>query len=298
MKQVDAAPQLQWLALSLSPNIGASTLNNLREYFDQDLDAVLQAPSYQLMRVRGVGPKIASEIGAIDLDRLAQDLEAWRADGIEILMRGGEHYPQPLKETSDLPLALFTSRIMSPQIWSNAVAIVGTREPSKEARYITLQLAMQLARADRAVVSGLALGIDTAAHTGALSADGVTVAVLGSGIGNIYPEANRSLALRIRDKGALLSETHPHWSANAQRLVSRNRIVSGLCRAVIVVESDADGGAMYTARFAVEQGRPVYTFDLPAGGNQRLIAEGARVLRRDDPLRDLPGNLAPTSSTE
>ena len=289
MKQVDAPSQLGWLALSLSPNIGALTLNNLLEYFDQDLDAVLAAPSYELMRVRGVGAKIASEIGSIDLDRLAQDLAAWRAGGIEILMRGGEHYPQPLKETSDLPLTLFASRVMEPGIWSKAVAIVGTREPSKEARYITLQLAMQLARADRAIVSGLALGIDTAAHAGALSANGVTVAVLGSGICNVYPEANRPLAQRIREKGALLSETHPHWSANAQRLVSRNRIISGLSRAVIVVESDADGGAMYSARFAGEQGRPVYTFDLPAGGNQRLIAEGARVLRRDDPLRDLPG---------
>lgn len=289
MKRVDAPSQLQWLALSLSPNIGASTLNNLLSYFDQDLDAVLKAPSNELVRVRGVGAKIASEIGAIDLDRLAQELDAWRAQGIEILLRGGEHYPPPLNETSDLPLALFTSRIMEPEIWSKAVAIVGTREPSKEARYITLQLAMQLARADRAVISGLALGIDSAAHAGALAADGVTVAVLGSGIGNIYPEANRSLARRIRDKGALLSETHPRWSAKAQRLVSRNRIISGLSRAVIVVESDADGGAMYTARFASEQGRPVYTFDLPADGNQQLIAEGAGVLRRDDPLRDLPG---------
>jgi len=289
MKQVEAPSQLQWLALSLSPNIGASTLNNLLEYFDHDLDAILQAPPYELIRVRGVGAKIASEVGAIDLDRLAQDLDAWRAGGIEILLRGEENYPAPLNETSDLPLALFTSCIMPPETWSNAVGIVGTRAPSNEARYITLQLAMQLARADRAVVSGLALGIDTAAHAGALSADGVTVAVLGSGIGNIYPEANRPLARRIREKGALLSETHPQWSANAQRLVSRNRIISGLSRAVIVVESDADGGAMYTARFASEQGRPVYTFDLPASGNQRLIADGAFVLRRDDPLRDLPG---------
>lgn len=289
MKKVDVAPPLPWLALSLSPNIGAATLNNLLETFDHDLDAVLEAPSYELMRVRGVGAKIASEIGAIDLDRLAQELDAWRAQGIEILQPGGDHYPQPLKETSDLPLALFTSRVMPSETWSNAAAIVGTREPSKEARYITLQLAMRLARAERTVVSGLALGIDTAAHAGALSADGLTVAVLGSGIGNIYPEANRPLAERIREKGALLSETHPSWSAKAQRLVSRNRIISGLCRAVIVVESDADGGAMHTARFAVEQGRPVYTFDLPAGGNQRLIADGALVLRRDDPLRDLPG---------
>ena len=289
MKQADVAPPLSWLALSLCPNIGASTLNNLLEHFDRDLDAVLAAPSTELTRVRGVGAKIASEIGAINLDGLAQDLETWRAEGIEILRRGGDHYPQSLNETNDFPLTLFTSRVLPGEIWSNAVAIVGTREPSKEACYLALQLAMKLARAGRAVVSGLALGIDTAAHAGALSAHGITVAVLGSGIANIYPEANRKLAARIREKGALLSETHPQWSANAQRLVSRNRIISGLSRAVIVVESDVTGGAMHTARFAVEQGRPVYTFDLPAGGNQRLIADGAFVLRRDDPLRDLPG---------
>jgi len=288
MKKVDAASQLQWLALSLSPNIGAATLNNLLRHFDRDLDAILAAPAHELMRVRGVGAKIASEIGAIDLARLAHQVETWRAGGIEVLMRGEDSYPQPLKDTRDLPLALFASRIMPAETWSHAVAIVGTREPSKEARYITLQLAMQLARAGRVVVSGLALGIDTAAHTGALSADGITIAVLGSGICNIYPEANRSLAERIREKGALLSETPPCWSANAQRLVSRNRIISGLARAVIVVESDADGGAMYTARFASEQDRPLFTFDLPSSGNQRLIAEGAIILRPDDPLRDLP----------
>ncbi len=288
MKRVDAASQLQWLALSLSPNIGAVIFNNLLEYFGQDLDAILAASSHELTRVRGVGAKIASEIGAIDLDRLAHEVEMWRAQGIEVLMRGDETYPQPLNNTRDSPPTLFASRVMPAETWSQAVAIVGRRDPSKEARYITLQLAMQLARAGRAVVSGLALGIDTAAHTGALSANGATVAVLGSGICNVYPEANRPLTERMREKGALLSGTHPRWAANAQRLVARNRIISGLSRAVIVIEADADGGAMYTARFACEQGRPVCTFDLPAAGNQRLIAEGAVILRRDDPLRDLP----------
>ena len=267
MKKADAASQLQRLALSLSPNIGSATLNNLLDYFDQDLDAILAAPAHELIQVRGVGAKIASEISAIDLERLAQDLEKWRAGGIALLLHGEERYPPPLNSVGDSPVALFASRVMPSETWSNAVAIVGTRAPSKEARYITLQLAMQLARAERAVV---------------------TAAVLGSGICNIYPEANRQLAERIRARGALLSETHPRWSANAQRLVARNRIISGLSQAVIVVESDAGGGAMYSAQFAREQGKPVFTFDLPAGGNQQLIAEGAAVLRRDEPLRDLP----------
>ena len=288
MKKVDVESQLQWLALSLSPNIGAATLNNLLNYFDQDLDAVLAAPAHELMRARGVGAKIAREISAIDLDRLAHEWASWRASGINVMLRGGDAYPAPLNNTSDLPLALFASRLLPPETWSKALAIVGTRDPSQEARYITLQLAMRLARAGCAVVSGLALGIDAAAHSGALTADGVTVAVLGSGIRKIYPEANQPLAARIREKGALLSETHPCFSANAQRLVARNRIISGLSQAVIIVESQVEGGAMHTARFAREQGKPRFTFDLPASGNQRLIAEGAAVLRRDDPLRDLP----------
>lgn len=137
----------------------------------------------------------------------------------------------------------------------------------------------------------MALGIDAAAHTGSLSAQGVTIAVLGSGVLKVYPPANQELAERIRESGALLSELHPFDSANAQRLVSRNRIISGLSRAVIVVESDAQGGAMYTARFAREQGRSVYTFDLPASGNQALIRSGAVVLKRDDPLDFMLGAL-------
>lgn len=288
MKTVDAAAQLQWIALSLSPNIGPATLSSLLTRFDHDLDAILAAPTAELMRVRGVGRKIASEIAAIDLERLAQDLGAWGEAGLHVLLRDDERFPAPLKACSDQPLALFASRALPAETWSKAVAIVGTRHPSNEARYLTLQLAMQLARAGRPVVSGLALGIDAAAHTGALSANGVTIAVLGSGILNIYPEANRCLAERVLATGALISEAHPRWTANAQRLVSRNRIISGLSRAVIVVEADLDGGAMYTARFAAAQGRPVYTFDLPAGGNQRLLADGAIMLRRDDPLADLP----------
>ncbi len=287
MKKAEAASQLQGLALSLSPNIGAATLNSLLARYEGDLDALLAAPASELMSVRGVGPKIAGEIRAIDLERLARKLEAWREGGLAIVRPGDAGYPAPLACVEDLPLALFASRVLPEAAWSKAVAIVGTREPSQEARCIALQLARQLAREGRLVVSGLALGVDAAAHTGALSADGRTVAVLGSGLCRIYPEANRQLAERIREKGALLSEAHPHWGAKAQRLVARNRIISGLSQAVIVVESEADGGAMHTARFASEQGRPLYTFDLPASGNQELIRQGAVVLPRDEPLRDV-----------
>ncbi len=286
MKPSEKADRLRLLALSLSPNIGAATLESLLAHFNRDLPAILAASPARLMRAPGVGKAIAREIAAIDLPRLERDWQAWRQRGLELLTPGCPAYPPPLRALADRPPALFTT--CPPHVdWAKAMAIVGTRQPSKEARFLALQLAMALARAGWTVVSGLALGIDSAAHTGALAADGATVAVLGSGLHKIYPQSNAELAAAVRAGGALLSETRPHYGAKAQRLVARNRIISGLSRAIIVVESEDDGGAMYTARFASEQGRPVYAFDLPASGNRRLIAAGAAVLSRDDPLAGL-----------
>ena len=288
MKRTELQADLRRLALSLSPSIGAKTLHNLLSHFDDDLDAILEASEAELLRVRGVGPAIAGEIQGINLGRLAAEAERWAAAGVRTLAPGCEGYPQNLSQVADAPPALFAIGLEAAAMEAKTAAIVGRREPTPEARFITLQLAMQLAQAGYTVVSGLALGIDTAAHVGALSAGGQTIAVLGSGVLNIYPEANRPLAARIEQAGMILSEVHPGWGANAQRLVSRNRIISGLSRTVILVESNIDGGAMYTARFAREQGRPLFTFDLPAGGNQALIRRGAVVLKRDDPLDQLP----------
>ena len=291
MKRTELDAEVPHIALSLSPNIGAKTLNNLRQHFHDDLAAVFSASPGELQRVRGIGAKTAAEIGRMEPGRVAEQIASWRQRGVSIETMRHPQYPASLRDLDDGPPTLFWLGSARPLDWAKAVAIVGTRSPSPDARFITLQLAMQLARAGFTVVSGLALGIDTAAHTGALSAVGATIAVLGSGVLNVYPPGNRALAERIRESGALVSELHPFGSANAQRLVSRNRIISGLSRAVIVVESDAQGGAMYSARFAREQGRPVYTFDLPASGNQSLIASGALVLNRDHPLDFMLGAL-------
>jgi len=284
MKRTELDAEVFHIALSMSPNIGAKTLSNLRQQFNGDLAAVFAATPRELQRVRGIGAKTAAEIGRMDPGLIADQITNWRQRGVTISTLGQAQYPAALRALDDGPPTLFWRGCARPNDPRKTVAIVGTRSPSPDARFITLQLAMQLARADYVVVSGLALGIDAAAHSGALSAAGVTVAVLGSGVLKVYPPANRELAARIRNSGALVSELHPYASANAQRLVSRNRIISGLSRAVIVVESDEAGGAMYSARFAREQKRPVYTFDLPASGNQALIRGGAVVLNRDDPL--------------
>ncbi len=281
MKRAEQNPALDWLALCLSHNIGAKTLNNLLQHFNHDLAAIFAASPPELRQVPGIGKTIAAEILSLDREKTGREMKSWRAKGISILTPQQDNYPPPLRHLEDQPLALFCAGDLSDTLWQKAVAIVGTRQPTPQARYLTLQLAMKLARAGYAIVSGLALGIDSAAHAGALTGGGKTIAVPGSGILNIYPEANRQLANRICQNGAILSEVHPYWGANAQRLVSRNRIISGLSRAVILVESKADGGAMYTACFAQKQGRPVYTFQLPASGNDQLIRAGTAVLPRD-----------------
>lgn len=293
MKRTELDAEVFHIALSMSPNIGSKTLSNLRQHFDGNLAAAFAASPRDLQRVRGIGAKTAAEIGQMDPRRIADQVANWRQRGIAIETMGQAWYPAALRELDDGPPTLFWRGCARPADPRKCVAIVGTRSPSPDARFITLQLAMQLARAGYVVVSGLALGIDAAAHTGALAAAGVTIAVLGSGVLNVYPPGNRELAERIRNSGALVSELHPYASANAQRLVSRNRIISGLSRAVIVVESDETGGAMYSARFAREQQRPVYTFDLPASGNQALIKKGAAALNRDDPLGFMLGARDP-----
>jgi len=291
MKRTDLDAEVFHIALSMSPNIGAKTLDNLRQHFNDDLAAVMAASPGVLQRVRGIGAKTAAEISSMDPQRVADQIASWQRSGVAIETIHQRQYPASLRGLDDGPPTLFRRGSLQPADWRNTVAIVGTRAPSQGAQFITLELSMKLARAGCTVVSGLALGIDAAAHTGCLSAKGATIAVLGSGVLNVYPPGNQVLAERILESGALVSELHPYASANAQRLVSRNRIISGLSRVVIVVESDAQGGAMYTARFAREQCRPVYTFDLPASGNQSLIKSGAIALKRDDPLDMVLGAL-------
>ena len=269
----------QWVALGLVPHLGAKTLRNLRDGFDDDLGAALAADEAKLLEVPGVGVKIARGIAGIDLAETARDISTWEKQGIKVLTPlDKELYPSPLRGIPDYPLVLFVRGEWHPDLWRGAMAIVGTRNPSPKAESITWRLAATMARDGRAVVSGLALGIDAAAHDGAMRAGGASLAVLGSGLLHVYPPQNEDIAKRLRQSGALISEVRPDLSTNAQRLVSRNRIISAMSSEVTIVESDEDGGAMHAARFAREQARPIYACDLPAAGNQMLIQQGAKVM--------------------
>ncbi|MGJ3238767.1 MAG: DNA-processing protein DprA, partial [Anaerolineae bacterium] len=272
-----------WVALSLVRHIGHKTLDALLTRFDNSTDAILQAPIKELMDVHGVGQKTAQAIHDIDVVQVRLDLAKWQRIGVRVVPQYSVDYPQVLNSTDDPPLTLFAVGNYQPVSWIKAVAIVGTRQPSAPSRAFAQEIARLYGDVGWTVVSGLALGIDSAAHQGALqSRTGRTVAVLGGGVLNIYPTQNRELAEQLCKQGALLSESAPYASSSAPRLVTRNRIISGLCQHVIVVQSGAKGGAMYAARAAQQQGRRLVTVDAPYAGNQALIAQGAATFNPDD----------------
>lgn len=269
-----------WVALSLVEHLGAVKMRLLLEHFG-DLDAVLTADARALRKVPGIGPKISESIVNMDARQIAEALPRWQAAGVRVLTASDPLYPRRLSDLEDAPPTLFArGTLCAPD--QRAVGVVGTRTPSPDAIDAAQRISYGLAARGIAVVSGLALGVDAAAHLGALAArDGCTLAVLGSGVLNIYPPANRALAQAILQRGALVSETSPDAGPKPSSLVARNRLISGLSEALIVIETREDGGAMHAARFAQKQGRRVYALDCGASGNQALLADGALPISPD-----------------
>lgn len=263
---------LPLIGLGLQPRIGGKVLRALLATFGSP-DAILEADEYALRGVAGVGPQTAQQIRHINLTQLAQQVRRWHADDIQILTWNHDAYPPLLKSLDDAPPLLF--KIGDWQSTNlQTLAIVGTREPSETALQFTQLLAFLAARQGWTIVSGMARGIDQAAHMGALAAtpNGQTAAVLGEGVR--HAQRHRPLIRRILEKGALFSEIAPDVTPAPTLLVARNRIISGMSQAVVMVEAGERSGALYTVQFARQQGRPVFTVDLPALGNQGLIHAG------------------------
>jgi DNA processing protein len=264
-----------WVGLSLVPRVGGKLMSRLLEHFNTP-EAVLAAPADELKAVPGIGPRTLTAIQAVDLAGVVTKIDEWQAAGFQILPLYTPDYPALLKAVHDAPPLLF-KRGNWVDDTIRTVAIVGTREPTPAAAEFAHLLGEKLAGAGWIIVSGLALGIDTQAHRGALK-KGQTVAVLGCGLNSVYPPENQNLASQICEHGALFSEVAPEVGPGAAQLVARNRITSGLSHAVILVESAVDGGAIHTTRFAKEQGRPIFVADFGATGNQELKAAGAFII--------------------
>jgi DNA processing protein len=269
---------LAWLALSLIPRLGGKLFFTLIDHFGTP-EAVLDAPTSALREVRGIGETTAHAIRSIDLPALEAELASWLAQGVQCVGYHDPAYPPLLKRIPDAPPTLFMrGQVQAWQArWHASVSIVGTREPSYEGMTFAMWHAYRRAQVGEVVVSGMALGIDTRAHYGALGAEGgFSVAVLGGGILAPYPtaEKNHGLAEKLLARGVLVCECAPSAPVSSTRLVARNRLISGLSEALVMVESEADGGAMHAVRFAMAQGRAVYAPDLPRSGNRHVLANG------------------------
>ncbi len=268
-----------WLALASISGIGGATAKKLLERFD-DIEAVFDAADAELLEIPRVTETTVDQLRAVSLEKVQEEIYALAQDEIDLWTWDDASFPKRLRGLKDAPMILFARGVLR-QEDANAVAIVGTREPTRGALEIAAALARELALRGLTVVSGLALGIDTAAHRGALDAeDGRTVAVLGSGIRVIHPRENAELAERIASRGAVLSEVMPNTPPRGPQLMARDRIISGLSRAVIVVEANAQSGSLDTAERGRKQGRLVYAVPGSAG-TEGLLKGGARRLDAD-----------------
>ena len=265
-------------AIRSAAGIGMILGNRLVRAFGSAVDAL--AASYtELATVEGMKPAILDGLRA-DANRAQHEtiLKTCAERGIRVLVPGFEGYPPYLLNLDDRPLVLFARGAC---VWpERAIALVGTRLPSPTGSKVARDFAKYFASRGIAVVSGLARGIDTAAHEGALEAGGVTLAVVGSGLDALYPPENRALAQTIEARGTVLSEYAPDEEAMAFHFPIRNRIISGLSQGVVVVEAPRRSGALGTADWALEQGRDVMA--VPAGpytrsaeGSVDLIKKGA-----------------------
>lgn len=282
-----------FLVLNALPNIGPITLNRLLGELGDDPRNVLAADKRRLESVRGVGPVISASIGAwrehFDHGR---EEERMATASTDFITTRDADYPRLLKEINDPPIGLY--RKGRYDFSQPNIAIIGSRRTTLYGLAMAKKFGAELARLGFCVTSGLARGIDTAAHEGALSVGGKTAAVLGTGIDIIYPPENLALYRQIEaEGGAILSEFPFGRRADRQSFAMRNRIVAGMSEAVVVIESDVDGGAMITARFAGEQGRLIFAMpgridQNTSAGCHQLIRDGATLLTSvDDILNEL-----------
>ena len=284
--------RISYLRLALIDGIGPRTFSFLLSRFGTPAD-VLRAPRSLLLQVPRIGPVLAERISsAPSEEQILSLLELCKSEGIGILSPQDTNYPQLLRHLNDPPLVLFVKGNLKREDYL-AVAIVGTRHPTPYGLKQAERLAADLAAAGFTIISGLARGIDAAAHRGALRVGGRTIAVLASGLLRIYPPEHRALASKIQEQGALLSEALPNAPPVGQRFPKRNRIISGLAWGTIVVEAGDQSGALITAHHALEQGREVFAVpgrvdDRTARGCNRLIRDGATtVLDAEDVLEVL-----------
>ena len=281
------------IALNMLPTVGPVRLRKLLEVFKEP-QQILSARRGELRKVEGIGNEVAEQISnwesTVDL---AAELACVREFEVTVISQESSAYPKSLREIHAPPIVLY--------VWGeleerdhHAIGVIGARRTTHYGMESAKKLAYQLAYAGLTVISGLARGIDTAAHQGALAAKGRTIAVIGAGLARLYPPENAALAEKIRSgNGAIVSEFSMEIEPDRQTFPMRNRIIAGWSHGILVVEAGLNSGALITAAQALEQGRSVYAvpghINAPSAmGSNRLIQQGAKlVMDAADILDDL-----------
>jgi len=281
--------QKYWLGFSLISGIGPKRLLQLHNYFGSLAEAWLASES--VLRKTGLGEQsvavLLQQRRKIDPDSEMAKVQKVNA---RLLIPVEPSYPSLLKKLSDAPPVLYVRGTLA-DTDNLALSIVGTRKATRYGRDVTFDLARQLAQHRVTIISGLAHGIDSAAHRGALDGGGRTIAVMGCGVDVIYPRDNRDLAQQILQSGAIISEFPIGTQPIATNFPRRNRIISGLTLGVLVTEAPEESGALITAEFAADQGRVVFAVPAniynPMGrGTNRLIQEGAKLVMEIQDILD------------
>ncbi len=281
------------IALNMLPTIGPVRLRKLLEVFETP-ERILSAKRSALRTIDGIGNEVAEQIAnwesTVDL---SAELERIREFGAEVITAESPTYPRQLREIHAPPIVLYVWGKLTERD-QHAIGVIGSRRTSHYGAECAKKLSYQLAYAGLTIISGLARGIDTASHQGALAAKGRTIAVIGSGLTKLYPPENAALADKIRSgNGAVVSEFSMTVEPDRQTFPMRNRIISGWSHGILVVEAGLNSGALITASQAIEQGRSVYAvpghINAPtAHGSNRLIQQGAKlVMDASDILDDL-----------
>ena len=290
-----------WLRLTLIPGIGGESQRKLLAAFG--LPETVFAAGYSALR-GVIGDRLAALLLDTDnRDAVARALDWATQPGQHILTLADSAYPQALLDIPDPPTLLYV-RGRIDLLNRPSLAMVGSRHPTPQGLDNAHQFAVALAKAGLVIVSGLALGIDAAAHQGALAGGGDSIAVIGTGNDRIYPARNRELAIALAERGCVISEFPLGTPVAAANFPRRNRLISGLARAVLVVEATVDSGSLITARLAAEQGREVCaipgSIHAPqARGCHKLIKQGAKLVETaEDVLEELGLDNRPTHKTD
>ena len=298
LKELASSDINHWIALNQLPGLGNAGICQLLAKFGSP-EAIFSASISQLREV--VDEDIARKINqGVDIDAILPALDWLKKDNAHVVTLADSTYPQKLLEISNPPVVLYAIGNLH---WLNhpAIAMVGSRSATPQGEKNAEDFAMSLCNHGLCVVSGMALGIDGAAHRGALKSNGATIAVVGTGLDIVYPARHRDLAHKIAERGLIISEFPLGTPSKAQNFPRRNRLISGLTLGCLVVEANVDSGSLITARLAAEQGREV--FAIPGSihspvskGCHQLIKQGAKLVETTQDILEELKNLLPMNS--